>query len=104
MEGPVVGVPSRTPAAAGQNRDMARHGASSCKPCGKACAKATLPCAAPASMGWPPRRDTNAAPALRDIFPRETNPASRATILRALGTLKDSGTLELVKGELKQRP
>jgi HEAT repeat protein len=48
-------------------------------------------------------RDTNSAPALRDIFPHETNPASRATILRALGALKDPDTLRLVVGELKER-
>lgn len=47
-------------------------------------------------------RDTNSAPALRDIYPRETDPASRATILRALGAMKDPGTLALVVGELKQ--
>lgn len=47
-------------------------------------------------------RDTNSAPALRDIFPRETEPASRATILRALGAMKDPGALTLVAAELKQ--
>jgi putative membrane-bound dehydrogenase-like protein len=46
--------------------------------------------------------DTNSAPALREIFPRETDPASRATILRALGAMKDPGTLALVKAELEQ--
>ena len=47
-------------------------------------------------------RDTNAASALRDIFPRETDPASRATILRALGAMKDPGALAFVVAELKQ--
>ena len=47
-------------------------------------------------------RDTNSASALRDIFPRESDPVSRATILRALGAMKDSGTLALVAAELKQ--
>ena len=47
-------------------------------------------------------RDTNSAPALRAVFPHESDPASRATILRALGAMKDSGTLALVVAELKQ--
>ena len=48
--------------------------------------------------------DTNSAPALRDIFPREKDPVSRAAILSALGAMKDPGTLALVKAELKQPP
>ena len=47
-------------------------------------------------------RDTNSAPALRDIYHRETDPASRATILRALGAMKDPGALTLAVAELKQ--
>lgn len=44
--------------------------------------------------------DTNAAPALRASFSHETDPMSRATILRALGAMKDSGVLGLVAREL----
>ena len=47
-------------------------------------------------------RDTHSAPALRGIFPRETDPVNRATILRALGAMKDPGSLTLVVAELKQ--
>ncbi len=47
-------------------------------------------------------RDTHSASALRGIYPRETDPASRATILRALGSMKDSGALALAVAELKQ--
>ncbi len=46
-------------------------------------------------------RDTNSAPALREIFPREADPASRAAILRALGTMKDPGALALITAELQ---
>lgn len=45
--------------------------------------------------------DTNSAPALREIFPRELDPASRATLLRTLGAMKDPSTLALVAEELK---
>jgi len=45
-------------------------------------------------------RDTNAGPALLATFPRETESASRATILRALGAMKVSGALELASQEL----
>ena len=48
-------------------------------------------------------RDTNSAPTLLEIFPRETDPASRATILRTLGAMKYPGALALVATELKQR-
>lgn len=44
--------------------------------------------------------DTNAAPALRASFSHETDPMSRATILRALGAMKDAGVLALVAREL----
>ena len=47
-------------------------------------------------------RDTHSASALHDIFPRETDPVSRATLLRALGEMKDSGALAIAVAELKQ--
>lgn len=47
-------------------------------------------------------RDTNSAPTLREIFPHESDPASRASILRALGSMKDKAVLPLVAGELRQ--
>ncbi len=46
--------------------------------------------------------DTNSAPALRDTYARETNPASRAAILRALGAMKDAQALPLAARELNQ--
>ena len=48
-------------------------------------------------------RDTNSAPALREIYPYEMNPTSRATILRTLGAMKDVRALPLLVEELKQR-
>lgn len=45
--------------------------------------------------------DTNSAPVLRDAFTRESDPAGRAAILRALGAMKDSAALPLVVAELE---
>ncbi|MEO8350782.1 MAG: HEAT repeat domain-containing protein, partial [Chthoniobacteraceae bacterium] len=46
--------------------------------------------------------DTDSAPSLRGIFPHETDPVSRATILGTLGAMKDAGALGLITSELKQ--
>ncbi len=46
--------------------------------------------------------DTNTTPALRAAYNIETDPASRAAILRALGTMKDAQALPLAARELNQ--
>ena len=46
--------------------------------------------------------DTNSAPSLLEIFPRETDATNRATLLRALGKMKIPETLRLITNELDQ--
>jgi putative membrane-bound dehydrogenase-like protein len=49
-------------------------------------------------------RDTNSAGALREIFPGETDPETRASILRALGGMKDSDAIPLVIESITEEP
>ncbi|MDX1951317.1 MAG: HEAT repeat domain-containing protein [Verrucomicrobiota bacterium] len=46
--------------------------------------------------------DRGYSPALREIYPKESNPQVKATILRALGTMKDSEALGMVTMELSR--
>ncbi len=46
--------------------------------------------------------DTVSVSALREIYPREKDPVSRATILRTLGAMKDAGAVALITSELQQ--
>ncbi|HXG47558.1 MAG TPA: HEAT repeat domain-containing protein [Methylomirabilota bacterium] len=48
-------------------------------------------------------RDAGTAPALREVYGREPDAASRATILRALGAMKDADALGLALEELARR-
>ena len=48
-------------------------------------------------------QDRDSASVLREIYPSETDPASRSTILRTLGAMKDVAALDLASRELVQR-